>query len=186
MRLACALGSLFALFLSVAASAPTVKVSISALTAGIESDWAAVYYGPRPQDSLLVGNDGSAATGGLRTYGLLDRNLNETARRTPGRTKVVGVLYDIGGRDLLVSITTTESIIRLYDVDGLREISGVKKKVLGDWSCLCTWRSPRGADYVFLLGKKQAVQFLVRGNRKELEILEVSGLVSAAVSARWG
>ncbi|GES60595.1 hypothetical protein ATEIFO6365_0006005600 [Aspergillus terreus] len=174
MRLAWALKLLFALFLSaVASSAPTVNVSISALTAEIESDWAAVYYGPRPQDSLLVGNDGSAATGGFRTYDLFDRSLNETARRTPGRTKVVGVLYDIGGRDLLVSITTTESIIRLYDVDGLWEIPGVQKKVLGDWSCLCTWRSPRGADYVYLFGKKQAIQFLVRENRKELEILEV-------------
>ncbi|KAL5360789.1 hypothetical protein BJX96DRAFT_184798 [Aspergillus floccosus] len=175
MKLVGALGSLFALSLSVIASSPvsTVNLSISALTAGIESDWAAVYYGSRPRDSLLVGNDGSAATGGFRTYDLFDRNLTETARRTPGRTKVVGVLYNISGSDLLVSITTTESIIRLYDVDGLKEIPGAQKKVLGDWSCLCTWRSSRGADYVYLFGKKQAIQLLVRENRKGLEILEV-------------
>lgn len=186
MKLLCALGSLLALSLGVIAScpAPKVSLSISALTAEIESDWAAVYYGAKPRDSLLVGNDGSAATGGIRTYGLFDRDLTETARRTPGRTKVVGVLYDIGGRDLLVSITATESIIRLYDVDGLREIPGAQKKVLGDWSCLCTWRSPRGADYVYLFGKKQAIQFLVRKNGRELEILEVSELISTAVSAR--
>ncbi|KAL2857070.1 hypothetical protein BJY01DRAFT_262643 [Aspergillus pseudoustus] len=156
------------------AAAPKANLSISALTAEVESDWSAVYYGEKTRDSLLLGNDGSAATGGFRSYGLFDRSLNETERRTPGRTKVVGVLYDIGDRDLLVSITATESIIRLYDLDDdLEEIDGAQKKALGDWSSLCTWRSPRGADYFYLFGKKQAIQFLVREDDDEFEILEI-------------
>ncbi|KAL2809375.1 hypothetical protein BJX63DRAFT_445368 [Aspergillus granulosus] len=175
MRLLGTLGSLLALSLGGFASshAKTANLSISALTAEVESDWTAVHYGTKPRDSLLLGNDGSAGTGGIRSYSLFDQDLNETARRTPGRTKVVGVLYDIGRRDLLVSITATESLIRLYDTDGLKEIPGAQKKALGDWSSLCTWRSPRGADYFYLFGKKQAIQFLVRENRKEVEILEI-------------
>ncbi|KAL3465581.1 hypothetical protein BJX64DRAFT_297242 [Aspergillus heterothallicus] len=159
---------------SSAASAPRANLSISALTAEVESDWTALYYGSKPRESLLLGNDGSAATGGIRSFDLFgDRELNETARRTPGRSKIVGVLYDIGDRDLVVSITATESILRLYEVDGLREVRGAQKKALGDWSSLCTWRSPRGASYFYLFGKKQAVQFLVREGRKEVEILEI-------------
>jgi 3-phytase len=174
MRVLATISSLLALSsASIASSTPAANLSTSALTAEVESDWTAIYYGSRQRDSLLLGNDGSAGTGGFRSYDLFDRSLNETGRRTPGRAKVVGVLYDVGRRDLLVSITATESLIRLYDVDGLEEIPGAQKKALGDWSSLCTWRSPRGADYFYLFGKKQAVQFLVRENRGDVEILEV-------------
>ncbi|CEN61735.1 hypothetical protein ASPCAL08384 [Aspergillus calidoustus] len=174
MRVLATISSLFALSrVGVCASSPAANLSISALTAEVESDITALYYGAKQRDSLLLGNDGSAGTGGFRSYDLLDRNLTETGRRTPGRTKVVGVLYDVAGRDLLVSITATESLIRLYEIDGLREIPGAQKKALGDWSCLSTWRSPRGADYFYLFGKKQAIQFLVRENQKEVEILEI-------------
>ncbi|KAJ0413787.1 hypothetical protein BJY00DRAFT_321544 [Aspergillus carlsbadensis] len=161
------------LALSRAGLAASANLSISALTAEVESDWTAIYYGEGTDESLLLGNDGSAGTGGFRSYGLFDRNLSETGRRTPGRTKVVGVLYDVGDRDLLVSITATESLIRLYDLDELEEIEGAQKKALGDWSSLCTWRSESEADYFFLFGKKQAVQFLVRENDDDIEILEV-------------
>jgi 3-phytase len=177
MRVLPTISTLLALSLGSIASSPAAKtanLSISALTAEVESDITAVYYGSKQRDSLLLGNDGSAGTGGFRAYDLFDRNLTETGRRTPGRSKVVGVLYNVGRRDLLVSITATESLIRLYDLDGLKEIPGAQKKALGDWSCLSTWRSPRGADYFYLFGKKQAIQFLVRENGREVEILEVS------------
>jgi 3-phytase len=184
MRVLGPLASLLALSrASIASSHPaTANLSISALTAEVESDWTAIYYGSKQRDSLLLGNDGSAGTGGFRSYDLFDRSLNETGRRTPGRTKVVGVLYGVGRRDLLVSITATESLIRLYDIDGLKEIPGAQKTALGDWSSLCTWRSPRGADYFYLFGKKQAVQFLVREDWKEVKILEVDSYLHHHVS----
>ncbi|KAL2867549.1 uncharacterized protein BJX67DRAFT_79773 [Aspergillus lucknowensis] len=166
---------LLGLSLGVFASGQAANLPISALTAEVESDQSAIYYGTTPGESLLIGNDGSAATGGLRSFDLLDRNLDETAQVTVGRTKVAGVLYDVGerGRDLVVSIAAPDSIIRVFKLDGLTQVSGVEKKALGDWSSLCTWRSQRGAQYFYLFGKKQAMQFLVRPQESELEILEI-------------
>ncbi|KAL2016674.1 hypothetical protein VTK56DRAFT_3176 [Thermocarpiscus australiensis] len=40
---------------------------VSALTSAIESDWTSVYYFDTP---LLLGNDGSAATGGWLAWNL--------------------------------------------------------------------------------------------------------------------
>ncbi|KAL2813799.1 hypothetical protein BDW59DRAFT_178130 [Aspergillus cavernicola] len=175
MRLPYTIGLTLALCLGGAiASPPVANLSISSLTAEVESDQSITYYdGRRPREGLLIGNDGSAVTGGLRSFELQDQDLRETARRTPGRTKVVGVLYDVGRRDLLVSIAAPDSVIRVFDVDGMKEIPGAQKKALGDWSSLCTWRSPSGAHYFYLFGKKQAMQFLVRPDHPQVEILEV-------------
>jgi 3-phytase len=155
------------------ASAATANLPISKQSAEVDSDLAAIYYGSSFQDSLLVGNDGGAATGGVRSFSLTD--MEEVASRTPGRTKVVGVMYDVGKKDLIVSIAAPDSIIRVFDIDGTTEIPSAQIKALGDWSSLCTWRSPSsGGHYFYLLGKKEARQFLVREKDSDIEILEVS------------
>ncbi|KAL4866833.1 hypothetical protein BDV12DRAFT_210291 [Aspergillus spectabilis] len=171
MRLPVTIGLALGFCLGGTAAVPTANVPISSLTAEVESDVSAFYYGTKSREALLFGNDGSAATGGFRSFDLHD--LNETARRTPGRTKVVGVIYDVGKRDLLVSIAAPDSVIRVFDIDGLKELPEAQKKALGDWSCLCAWRSPRGANYFYLFGKKQAIQFLVRPERSGVEVLEI-------------
>jgi 3-phytase len=155
------------------ASAATAKLPIAEQSAEVDSDLAAIYYGSSFQNSLLVGNDGGAATGGVRSFSLTD--MEEVASRTPGRTKVAGVMYDVGKKDLIVSIAAPDSIIRVFDIDGTTEIPSAQIKALGDWSSLCTWRSPSsGGHYFYLLGKKEARQFLVRQKDSDIEILEVS------------
>ncbi|KAL4933794.1 uncharacterized protein BDV17DRAFT_286606 [Aspergillus undulatus] len=178
MRVLSAFG--LALGLGVAGlAAPSGKLTISSISTEVDSDQSTVYYSTKTP--ILFGNDGGAATGGIRGFDLLDENLTQTLQVTPGRTKVVGVLYDIGerGRDVLVSIAAPDSVIRVWDIgDGLTEIPGAEKKALGDWSALCTWQAPGGAggSYFYLFGKKQAMQFLVRsGNstESEIEVLEI-------------
>lgn len=159
------------------ASAATAKLPIAEQSAEVDSDLAAIYYGSSFQKSLLVGNDGGAATGGIRSFSLGD--MEEVASRTPGRTKVAGVMYDVGKKDLIVSIAAPDSIIRVFDIDDITEIPLAKAKALGDWSSLCTWRSPSsGGNYFYLLGKKEARQFLVREKDSGIEILEVSILAT--------
>lgn len=165
-----------------AAAAPTGTLSISALSNEVDSDQSVIYYGTSLNNSLLIGNDGGAATGGIRSFGFHNRTLTQTAHVRPGRTKAVGVLYDVGndsrGKDVIVSIAAPDSIIRLFDVNGtgMREVPNVQKEALGDWSCLCTWRSWQGGNYFFLFGKKVAMQFLVRENAGLVEVLEVGFL----------
>ncbi|KAL4983856.1 hypothetical protein BDW68DRAFT_194075 [Aspergillus falconensis] len=171
MRLPYSFGALFAFIVGITASPPTANAAISSLTAEVESDQTTFYYGTASNSSLLIGNDGSAATGGIRSFSL--QGLNETARVTPGRTKVVGLLYDVGNRDVVVSIAAPDSVVRVFDVNGLDEIPSTQKKALGDWSCSCTWTSSSGGKYFYLFGKKQGVQFLVRENGPEVEVLEV-------------
>lgn len=157
----------------------TVDIPISATTAEIDPGYSAVYYAKQAHDSLLLGIDSSAATGGFRAWSLFDdvQPLKELGRRTPGRTKAAGVVYGVAGKDLIVSIAAPDSLIRLFDVDGLNEIPSVQKKALGDWSALCPWRSPEtGWQYFYLFGKKQAAQFVIREEKRKLEILEVDCL----------
>jgi 3-phytase len=93
----------------------------------------------------------------------------------PGRPGVVGVLYDIADRDFVVSIAAPDSVIRLFNVDGFREVPSAQKKMLGHWSALCPWRSPRsGWQYFYLFGKKRAVQFVMRETDDAPEIVEAS------------
>lgn len=138
-----------------------------------------MYYAKQVQSSLLLGNDGSAATGGYRAWSLFDdvESLKEVGRRTPGRTKVVGVAYGVAEKKLIITIAAPDSIIRLFNIDGLEEIPSGQNKALGDWSALCTWRSPdSGSQYFYLFGKKQAMQFVIREKNSEFEILEVNFL----------
>ncbi|UZP40806.1 hypothetical protein NXS19_008622 [Fusarium pseudograminearum] len=54
-----------------------------------------------------------------------------------------------------------------------KQIKDADFKVLGDWSALCSWKSPTGNDYVYLFGKGQAVQLLLRATKKSLEFVEI-------------
>ncbi|KAK2763313.1 hypothetical protein FQN54_009949 [Arachnomyces sp. PD_36] len=158
------------------AAAGKVDLNISAKTDEIEGGYSAMYYGTDGRDAKLVGIDGSAATGGFRTWEFEDdgETLIELTSSTPGRTKVVDVLYGVAGKDLLVSITATESILRLYDAKDPGAEALASKDALGDWSSLCSWRSSEsGWQYFYLFGKKEAVQFVVRDRDGELDILEV-------------
>jgi 3-phytase len=153
------------------ASSLEVEAPIAARTADIESDWSAVYYGRNP---LLLGNDGTAASGGFRAWDLNSGTpLREVLKKTPGRTKLVTSVYEVDDKDYLVTIDQPESILRLYDFDNLDRKEKASKKVLGDWSALCPWKSRAGNQYVFLFGKKQAIQFLLRDGEDDLEIVEI-------------
>lgn len=175
-----ATGIAFALCWNNVLTAPaTVNLPISATTVEIDPDYSAVYYAKEVQDSLLLGADGSAPTGGFRAWSLFDdvQPLKELSSRTPGRTMVVSVAYGVAGKDLIVSVAAPDSIIRLFDIDCFEEIPSGRKKALGDWSALCPWRSPKtGWQYFYLFGKKIAMQFVIREKNRELEILEVNSL----------
>ena len=144
-----------------------VEAVISARTDDIESDWSAIYYGTTP---LLVGNDGTAGSGGFRTWELDSATpMVEVVKQTPGRTKLVTSVYNVTGHDYLITIDAPQSILAAYDYGQLEGEKKASKKALGDWSALCPWKSQAGNQYVYLFGKKQAVQFLLRNVEGEVE-----------------
>ncbi|RYP22359.1 hypothetical protein DL765_001711 [Monosporascus sp. GIB2] len=150
-----------------------VELPISARTDEIESDWTAVVYDDK--GPILVGNDGGAASGGFHAFVLNGENaMSETAHKTPGRTKLVAMVHDIGRKDIIVTIAQTDSFFRLYDAVTFEQIGDPLSRTLGDWSALCGWKSQgSGNQYLFLFGKGQAVQFLIREQQGSIEILEV-------------
>ncbi|KAI3325141.1 phytase [Xylariaceae sp. AK1471] len=147
---------------------------IAARTDEVESDFTAIFYnGIRP---VLIGNDGGAASGGFRTFAISDgAHLTETKHETPGRTKLVTTVYGVDGKDLIVTIAQPESsLFRLYDASTVEQVGEPLAHTLGDWSALCAWRSPSsGEQYLYLFGKKVAVQFLLRAAHKSIEAVEV-------------
>ncbi|EGE86461.2 PhyL protein [Blastomyces gilchristii SLH14081] len=160
------------------AAPTTATVPVSSLTEEVDGDFALVYYGKENAEPLLVGNDGSAATGGWRSWNLAadpaTNTLPQLAASAHGRTKAIGLMYDVGGRDIVVSIAATDSVLRVYEMSDAEERRSNQKVMLGDWSALCPWRSPKtGNQYFYLFGKKQAVQFIVRRHGTKFEILEV-------------
>ena len=163
---------------ALAAVLPTIDLPISATTVEIAPDYSDVYYAEDAEKSLLLGNDGSAATGGFRTWSLDDAQpLKEVDRRTYGRTKTARFVYGVAGKDLVVTIAAPDSLIRLFEVDGLKEVTSAQKKMLGDWSAICPWRSPKtGWQYIYLFGKHRAVQLVIREKDEKLEVLEVRSL----------
>lgn len=164
------------------ASAMALELNISASTAGsVESDWTTTYYSH--DTPLLIANDGGASTGGFHVYNVDgDSPLESTLDLVTGRTKLVQTIYDIGGKDFLVSIPQTTSTFSFYDLPALEKIDDVAFKALGDWSALCSWRSRSGNTYLFLFGKRQAVQFLARSLDGAVEMVEVSSCVA---DLRW-
>lgn len=159
-------------------AAPEVDLPISARTPAVESDFTAVYQSSHP---LLIGNDGTASTGGFHVWSLEGTSpLKEIAAHATGRSKLVATVYDVGKKDLILTISQPDSVLHLFDANGVKEIKEAKKEAIGDWSALCTWKSPEsGNQYFYLFGKKQAVQYLVRKGRKSFEIIEVRSKLTA-------
>jgi 3-phytase len=162
--------ALLAATLPIHAAAVDAEIPVSAVTSEVESDWTSVYYGKTP---LLFGNDGSAGTGGWLAWNLDSASpLTQAHVETPGRrTKLVTTIH---GRDddkkptgLAVSIGQPDSILRAWEVPDFDEVKSARTTVLGDWSSLCSWKSPSGGDYVYLFGKKEAKVFFVRKDDDE-------------------
>lgn len=153
-------------------AAPEAELPVSGYTPQVESDWSAVYYSSPP---LLLGNDGSTATGGVRAWSLDGpQPLTEVSAWNFGRTKLVTTVYGIGERDLIVTIAQTDSVFHLLDAVGGSEIEDARKTALGDWSSLCAWKSPEsGNQYIYLFGKDQGVQYLIRPKDQDPEMVEV-------------
>ncbi|RGP77563.1 3-phytase precursor [Fusarium longipes] len=151
--------------------AATIDTKVDAYTNEVESDWTTVYYSDHP---LLIGNDGGPDKGGFHVYDLTSKSpLQEVTAKTPGRSKLVTAVYDVDDKDILVTIAQTDSMLRAYEMPGFKQINDADFKVLGDWSALCGWKSPAGNDYVYLFGKGQAVQLLLRETKKSLEFVEI-------------
>ncbi|KAK3307150.1 uncharacterized protein B0T15DRAFT_553574 [Chaetomium strumarium] len=170
--------ALLAFSLPIRAAAADVELPVSAVVPDIESDWTSVYYGKNP---LLLGNDGSAATGGWLAWDLDSAaTLAQAHAETPGRrTKLVTTVHgsdkDKNGErkkkktqtGLAVSIGQPDSILRAWQLPDFEEVKSARTMALGDWSALCSWKSPSGSDYVYLFGKKEAKVFLVRKDDDE-------------------
>ncbi|KAH7033027.1 uncharacterized protein B0I36DRAFT_320606 [Microdochium trichocladiopsis] len=152
---------------------PEIELPILARSEEVESDWTTVAYGRNVP--LLVGNDGGSASGGFRVYGLNDSNLlAEVKHVTPGRTKLVTVAHGVGGKDLILTIAQTDSYFRIYDALTVEPLGQPGTLTLGDWAALCTWKSrSSGETYVYLFGKGQAKQFLLRAVDVSYELIEV-------------
>ncbi|KAF2186304.1 thermostable phytase [Zopfia rhizophila CBS 207.26] len=148
------------------------NITLVPAATGFEADNTAFYYSSLP---LLLTNDGGAASGGFRVFSVGNStSLTQRAHEKTGRSKVVVPVYDASERDVFVTIAAPDSIMRVFDADSIKEIPEARKKVLGDWSSLCTWQSSKsGNRYLFLFGKQQIVQFLVRSQDEDIEILEV-------------
>lgn len=160
--------------------AQDVNVTLVPAVVGFEADNTAFYYSSSP---LLLANDGSAANGGFRVSEVKQEpQWIEVAHLKTGRSKITLPVYDIGGQDIFVTIAATDSIMKVFDATSFAEITDARKAILGDWSTLCSWRSPSsGNSYMFLFGKKMVIQLLVRDNEKRIKILEV---YSAALKIR--
>lgn len=154
------------------AKAVEVDVKVDAYTNTVESDWTNVYYSN--SNPLLIGNDGGPDKGGFHAYDLISKSpLREVTAQTPGRSKLVTTVYDVDDKDVLVTIAQPDSVLRVYKMPEFKQIKDADFKVLGDWSALCSWKSPAGNDYVYLFGKGQAVQLLLRATKNSIEFVEV-------------
>ena len=162
------------------ALAQNATIQLTPAATGFDSDNAALIYAAPP---ILLANDGSAADGGFRTFTVSNltnsTSFKERLHEKSGRTKIAVPVYDVGGRDVIFNIPSPNSVIRLYDVSNGSEVAGSRKYQLGDWSVARNWRSPTsGENYVFLFGKMKVVQFLIRGNGNDAQVLEVRQIYS--------
>ncbi|KAM0332037.1 hypothetical protein ACHAQA_002306 [Verticillium albo-atrum] len=150
-----------------------LELNVTAYTSGlVESDSTAVYYSD--SQPLFISNDGGASTGGFHSWDLNgDTPLEALKSVNTGRTKLVTTIHDVAGRDVLVSIPATTSILSVYELPALTEIEDARFVALGDWSALCSWKAPSANNYIYLFGKRQAHQFLLREAGDSVEIVEI-------------
>lgn len=89
----------------------------------------------------------------------------------------MNVVYGLGGKDVIVTLSQSDSLLRLFDttsMDAHLPVSGGMRKIWGDFSSWCFWKSVRGQQYFYLFGKRVATLFLLRERRKVgIEVLEV-------------
>jgi 3-phytase len=168
-------------------AAQDANITLVPAATNFDGDNTGFVYGKAP---LIVVNDGSAADGGFRRFAISNATgSQEVSHQKTGRSKIAFPVHDIGGRDLSISIPAPDSLIRVFDAESGKAVKSNDKKQLGDWSTACVWRSQKSAEsYFFLFGKKMVVQFLVRGTKKEVEILEVRNHTVRIVSQtviRW-
>ncbi|KAI1799772.1 3-phytase [Daldinia bambusicola] len=156
-----------------AAATSEVDLPISAKSGEVESDSTAAFY--NDAQPILIGNDGGASTGGFRLFDLNgDTLLTEEGHETPGRTKLVTAVHNIDKKNLVVTIAQTDSFFRLYDATTAEQVGKPLARTLGDWSALCSWKSQSsGEQYLYLFGKKQTVQHLLRESNGTYEIIEI-------------
>lgn len=154
------------------AAAQEANVTLVPAAAGIDADNTVFIYGRPP---LVIANDGSAADGGFHTFQVAkSAPFQEETHQKTGRSKVVATVYDVAGRDLIINLPSTDSLIRVFNARTGEEVNSNDKMQLGDWSTACVWRSQTsGESYVFLFGKNMIVQLIVRGQNRDIEILEV-------------
>ncbi|KAI1076605.1 phytase [Whalleya microplaca] len=166
-------GALLVACISVISAAPEIDLPISARSIEIESDSTAVVYDS--SSPILVGNDGGAASGGFHLFSLdVKTSLNDTIHETPGRTKLVTTVHGVDGKDLIVTIAQPDSLFRLFHATTAEQVGEPITPTLGDWSALCPWKSQSsGEQYLYLFGKRQAVQFLLVGKYKSYQLVEV-------------
>lgn len=156
-----------------AATDKLIDLPISAKTSESESDNSAVYQSS--SNPLLLGNDGSAATGGFRVWSLNGFSpLTEVSSKATGRSKLATTVYDVGEKDLIITISQPNNVLQVFDINGFQDIKEAAKASIGDWSASCTWKSLKsGSQYFYIFGKKQVIQYLIRAD-KSYEIVEVS------------
>jgi 3-phytase len=128
-----------------------------------------------------VGNDG-AATGGFNTWEVAlasNGTLPNPIVHKTGRTKLVNVVYSIGGKDWIVTLSQSDSYLRLFDVETQSELEIVRTKVWGDYSAMYGWRAPSGAQYIYIFGKKAVKFYVLRDENDCIDVLEVGSSHSA-------
>ena len=158
----------------VANALPESTLSIDATTGEIEGDKSVVYYNSTPPQ--LVGNDGSAVSGGFRTWELTTpgERLKELSAEATGRTKLVTVVYSIQGVDYIITLSQSDQNLRWFNLQTGEELASARKYILGDFSSLCQWRSPdSGLQYVYLFGKKEVRMYLLDGRGSAPKTVEV-------------
>lgn len=127
-----------------------------------------------------MGNDG-AATGGFNTWEVLPTSngtlTNPTFHNT-GRTKLVNVVYSISGKDWIVTLAQSDSYLRFFDVETQSELESARTKIWGDYSAMCGWRAPSGAQYIYIFGKKVVKVYLLQDKTQQVNVLEVCPVIS--------
>lgn len=159
-----------------ASAVPEIKLNVTAFTAGqVDSDWTAVYYSD--DEPLLISNDGGTANGGFHVWPIDGTSpLNASVSTFAGRTKLLAAVYDVDDDDYFVSIPQSTSVLSAYRLPSAEKVEGAEYTALGDWSALCTWRSQSGNSYVYLFGKTEAYQILMREKHDAIEFVEVCPL----------
>lgn len=158
-------------------AARDANITLVPAATGFKGDNTAFIYGKSPR---LVVNDGSAADGGFRVFEFSNgTSFAERVHEKSGRSKIAVPVHAIGSRNVIINIPAPDSLIRVYDAKTGEKLPSNNKKLLGDWSTACTWRTEKSGDnYIFLFGKKKVVQLLVRKLGSRIEVLEVLSLAT--------